>query len=329
MIEVKQAYVASVSRTDWKLIDKKTNLVFNATLNNSYQSEDLPIVGDRVDYITDEWGNNFILKINDRKNIIKRFSKNNDKPLVANVDVVFVVSSFNKDFELEKMERLALLGLAGKAKVAFILTKKDKCKNTEKYISELRQTFPEEKIYSVNSKDKLNASEIFESWETGQTAVFLGSSGVGKSSLVNSLCDKEILKTAEVRESDDRGRHTTTARYLIPIKGNRWVIDTPGIRSIQSASDTNPVDVFEEIKELEKQCKYRDCGHTKEDGCAVLNALNMGTLQKDIYERFIKLKSGLNAGSKQSKMEERKQSKLLKTKRIQSKNKKVVNKKHR
>ena len=325
---IQKGCVTSVTRTCWKIIDKNSLCVFDAILNNSYKCEDLPLVGDNVEYITDQWGNNFIINLLPRKNIIKRYSKNINKPLVANVDIVFVVSSLNKDFELEKLERLALLGVSGNAKVGFILTKVDKCPNIDTYIKELKERFKTEPIFAINSKNKASAVEIFKFWKEGETAVFMGSSGVGKSTLVNTLLDKEILKTAEVRDVDDRGKHTTTARYLIAIEGGRWVIDTPGIRSIQSTTEADPVDIFDEIRELEKQCKYKDCSHTKEDNCAVLNALENGNLDKIIYERFIKLKQGLNVGTKQAKTLEKKQSKLLKSKRIQSKNKKILNKKH-
>ena len=145
--------------------------------------------------------------------------------------------------------------------------------------------------------------DLFSEWHEGQTAVFIGSSGVGKSSLVNFLHGEVVAKTNDVRGTDDKGRHTTSASTLREVN-NRYIIDTPGVREvgINSASKELIADVFAQIEELAKDCKRYKCTHTKEDGCAVRKAVDEGKLDKKIVERYIKINKSAQ-GLKRKKIE--------------------------
>ena len=145
----------------------------------------------------------------------------------------------------------------------------------------------------------VKASNIFEidaqafycdCWNEKETAVFLGSSGVGKSTLINMLLNSEVIKTSSIRGYDGKGRHTTTARHMYSITGGRIVIDTPGLRSVGISPDSNTIqELFPEIYELEGECKFTNCSHVSEPGCAIRNALEKEELEYDRYLRYLKL----------------------------------------
>ncbi len=321
-MQVLKAQVCSVSRNNWKICDLKGSKITNADINNSFVGESLPVVGDFVDYFEDDWGNCFILKVNERKNLLARHTKDADKNIASNIDVIFIVSSLNNDFEIEKMERFCLIATVPNSKIVFLLTKSDLCSNIDKYINPLKNRFPDNKIIVLNSKDINDVNQLFSVWGKNETAIFLGSSGVGKSTLINTLLGAEVATTFDVRESDDKGRHTTTARNMYFLDNGRKIIDTPGIRSIQSAQNQNVQLAFDEIADLETKCKYNNCSHTSEDGCAVKKALECGILSKSEFERFKRIQASKERLTDKGKFELHKQTKFLKTKKIESRNRK-------
>lgn len=287
----KIATVSSVNRKDWELLTEDGKYV-RAFINRLYKGGSLPIVGDKVEYETDEYNNNFIISKEKRNNMLKRFYNGQEQKIASNIDIVFIVSSMNKEFSLEKLERFAILGKVDKARICFILTKKDLAPNYLDYEIQIYNRFPNANVISVNALDVNEVNSIKNLWSPGETAIFIGASGVGKSTIINSLLNKEVMKTGAIRESDSKGRHTTTARHLLLDEDGRIIIDTPGIRAVQITNDNfGAKDVFENIAELEKKCYYSDCSHKKnEKGCAVWEAIRKGKLKREDYERYLKLK---------------------------------------
>lgn len=258
---------------------------FRATVANKINGQIL--VGDFLscEEIYDELYATTIIR---RKNMIGRRQSGKMQGLAANIDVVFIVTSTNQDFNLARLERYYILAKESKAKICFVLSKIDLSENYNEFISLLSDRFPNCFLEKTSiQRDEVN---LFTHWDEGETAVFLGSSGVGKSSLINYMLNGNVIKTKNIRENDGRGRHTTTARHMYILPNNRVVIDTPGLRSVGISANADTIDeLFPEIKELEGKCKYRDCSHKNEPGCAICQALDNDELDFERYLRYLKL----------------------------------------
>ena len=250
----------------------------------------------------DEYDNYTIEEIVNRKNTLKKLSidratekyKNGKEQILAsNVDIVFIVISLNNDFNIARLERLVLLGNKANSKIAFILTKSDLCsiKDRENYrkIIEERFNYP---VFIISSYNKEGIDDLKSVWKENETAVFIGSSGVGKSTLINTLLDNSEIRTNDIRHKDDKGKQTTTSRNLYILKDSRIVIDEPGIRSVASNdmnSDLNVV--FSKIIELSKECKYTTCTHENIKVCRILQAIENGEISQEEFNRYKKLQS--------------------------------------
>lgn len=305
-MENKIGRIISVNKTNWNLM--YNNEIYVGIINNSYQSEMYPVVGDYVIIDIDDYSNCIIKSIYERKNYISKLSvdksqekyrKGKEQILASNIDIVFIVTSLNNDFNIAKLERMVLVGLKGKSKIAFILTKSDLCnyEEKEKYKNMIlnRFNYP---VFIVSSYLNEGIEELKSIWKVNETAVFIGSSGVGKSTLINHLINEDKIKTKSIRSKDDRGRHTTTSRNLYILKDNRVVIDEPGIRSVALNDDYDLNQIFSKISELEKECKYTTCTHENSDGCAVIEAINKGIITLEELNRYKKLKLKDNRDNK-------------------------------
>lgn len=230
-----------------------------------------------------------------RKTLLQRRTEGGRGPqlIAANVDTLFIVSSCNDDLNPARLERyLALANEAGTVPV-IVLTKADQVADTGPYIEKAAGLQRGLAVVALNAHAP-EAADVLAPWcAAGQTVALVGSSGVGKSSLLNTLSDKapeEAQLTGSIRESDAKGRHTTTSRSLHAIKGGGWVIDTPGIRSLHVSDISVGLDVlFAEIAELAPHCRFRDCTHAHEPGCAVQAAVAAGTLDPERLARWRKL----------------------------------------
>ena len=292
--------IISVNKNNWNVLFNNENVT--ATIRKKKNRDELPVVGDYVIINKDKYDNYTIEEIVNRKNTLKKLSidrttekyKNGKEQILAsNVDIVFIVTSLNNDFNIARLERLVLLGNKANSKIAFILTKSDLCsiKDRENYrkIIEERFNYP---VFIISSYNKEGIDDLKSVWKENETAVFIGSSGVGKSTLINTLLDNSEIKTNDIRHKDDKGKHTTTSRNLYILKDSRIVIDEPGIRSVASndmSSDLNVV--FSKIIELSKECKYTTCTHENIKVCRILQAIENGEISQEEFNRYKKLQS--------------------------------------
>ncbi|MCU1240163.1 MAG: Small ribosomal subunit biosis GTPase RsgA [Candidatus Acidoferrum typicum] len=213
-----------------------------------------------------------------------------EQVIAANVDTAFVVMALDGDFNVRRLERYLAQSWESGAKSIVVLNKADDCGDVTARISEVQSIAAGVQIFAISARTGEGVEALDTFLASGQTIVLLGSSGVGKSTLVNHFLQRDAQAVRSVRASDSRGRHTTTSRELFALPGGALLIDTPGLRELQLWGATEGVErTFSEIEELATQCKYGNCGHTTEPGCAVQAALGEGRLDKQRLESWRKL----------------------------------------
>ncbi|WP_425516000.1 ribosome small subunit-dependent GTPase A [Ligaoa zhengdingensis] len=289
------ARVVSQSRDLYRILCENGELM--ASVSGKFRFEttrlsDFPAVGDfvMIDRETDLNGNAVIHHVLSRKSafIRKAAGTANDEQIVAsNIDTVFLCMSLNHDFNLRRLERYLAISWDSGAIPVVVLTKADLCDHVEQWVAQVESVAIGADILITSSVDEDGYASILKYIEPGQTVAFIGSSGVGKSTLINRLIGREQLDTHEIR-ADDKGRHTTTRRELIPLENGGMVIDTPGMREL-GLENADLSKTFADIEVLAAHCKFRDCTHTKEPGCAVQQAIQEGSLGTDRLASYLKL----------------------------------------
>ncbi|WP_163938249.1 ribosome small subunit-dependent GTPase A [Paraferrimonas sp. SM1919] len=238
-----------------------------------------------------------LYRVLDRQSLFSRKapgSKIAEQLIAANIDTAFIVCSLNDDFNLNRIERYLVLVKDAEVEPVVILTKADLCSEAQvdDYLEQVQQLDPFMMVHAINTLDNDDVEVLYDYCSVGRTLVFLGSSGVGKSTLVNSLLGSTEQKTAAIREGDSKGRHTTTARALKLISAGGLLMDTPGMRELQLADTEQGVkDTFSDITELSYRCRFGDCRHQNEPGCAVIAAIVKGSLEQRrliSYQKLIK-----------------------------------------
>ncbi|MFV2053935.1 ribosome small subunit-dependent GTPase A [Aliiroseovarius sp. YM-037] len=233
-----------------------------------------------------------VIRLLDRLTTLSRRASGEDarqQLLAANVDTLFIVSSCNADFNPARLERYLVLAESAGCQPVIVLTKPDLCDDADRYVAQAETLAPALPVLALDARDKDQAARLFDWWRKGQTAALLGSSGVGKSTLTATLTGQALL-TQDIREDDAKGRHTTTARNLYPATHGGWLVDTPGMRALRLHDASDGIDaVFADLTELAEGCKFRDCQHDTEPGCAIQAEIAAGRLDPARLRRWQKL----------------------------------------
>jgi ribosome biogenesis GTPase len=267
------------------------------------ENTDFPAVGDwvMVDHLERSSDAATIQVILSRKSVFERKAagtSNQSQIVATNIDFVFLCMALNNDYNIRRLERYLSIAFNSRAIPVIVLTKADLCPNPEELMEEVESVSFGIDILLTSAMNPEGYQSVFQYIQKGKTVAFVGSSGVGKSTLINKLLGEERLPTLELR-NDDRGRHATTYRQLILLENGAMVIDTPGMRELH-LSNADLDSSFEDINEIARGCRFKNCTHIAEPGCKVLQAIIDGDLSEARFENYKKLQKeleyeGLNA----------------------------------
>ena len=285
--------ISEISKNSYKIRFEEQELP--AKLKGNFYEEDadkLPVVGDYVTFLYNSRGDSTILSVCERKSFLQRPDQAKTgvmQYMVANVDYTFIVTSLNEDYSYNRIARYVSVILQGNSVPVVVLTKSDLCSNYGRYIREAESISDKVRVHAISALYGIGVDELQEYMRPGVTICLMGSSGAGKSTLLNAFAGEEIMRTSAVRESDSTGKHTTTHRQLIELPNGVSIIDTPGMRELGMAATEQGIDnTFSDILELERCCRFSDCKHDTEPGCAIKAAIENGELSA---ERYILYKS--------------------------------------
>lgn len=249
-----------------------------------------PVTGDLVKCQYNELGDSIILETMPRKTFIKRFdawNATNAQAIAANVDEIFILTSANHDFNLKRLHRYLAACKQGNARCTIVITKADACEKPEELLQKAKADMPNEDILLISAVTGLGLDDIRRKMIPGSISVFLGSSGVGKSTLVNSLAGRHVMDVNGIREDDSKGRHTTTHRQMAFLDGGAMVIDVPGMRELALLDAEEGLNqTFKTVSDFAEHCRFHDCRHENEPGCAVREAIEQGELTEESLQEY-------------------------------------------
>ena len=288
------------------------------------------------DFVLIEWnnmGDSMIYETLRRESSFSRTASSSDRNrelhnqheqlVAANFDYVFIIQSLNNNFNINRIERYLSLAWESGGIPVIVLTKSDLVSNPKEYVNKIQDIAFGVDVYAVSCITKEGIEDINKYFSKGKTIVFLGSSGVGKSTLVNTLYGREVMKTSEVRENDSRGRHTTTSRNLIMLPNGAMIIDTPGMRELGMWNAEEGISkTFSDIEQYIGTCKYSNCTHTNEPGCKILEAIENGEISKERFEQYLKLQKESQYNTDSEKYLKDKKEKFKEIAKINKNNKK-------
>ncbi len=299
------ASITAVHRDRYEILFENETLyarLKKACFYNTKEMVDFPTVGDEVEIQYNPAGDSLITKVLPRKTVFLRLNATQglpDQAVAANFDYVFITMSLNKDFNISKLERYLTVAWQSGGTPVVVLTKSDLCEDREFYMNQVNEVAVGVDCYCVSSVTGEGFKEMERFFQNGKTCVLLGSSGVGKSSFVNMIMGKEVMGTGGIRETDAQGRHTTTFKQCMDIpeeirlpngttvKGGGRIIDTPGIRRLVVGEiDEGINSSFEDVENLIASCKFSDCKHDREPGCAIKAALESGMLDRKRWQTY-------------------------------------------
>jgi ribosome biogenesis GTPase len=290
------ARVASAQRDHYRLFTSEAEIDAEPSGALWYRSTGaacMPVTGDWVAARIINAGQAIVEAVLPRGTLFARRAagrREEQQPIAANIDLVFLVSGLDGDYNLRRIERYLALTAESGAHAVIVLNKCDLCADLAARVQETGAIAAGVPVVTASTIALDGLADLRGHLAPGRTVALLGSSGVGKSSIVNRLIGEERLRTNSVREHDSRGRHTTTHRELIPLPEGGALIDTPGMRELQLWAGQDSVDsVFDDIAEFAAGCRYRDCSHTVENGCAVRQALEDGRLDAGRLASYRKL----------------------------------------
>lgn len=307
------ARVSEVQRELLKVVCRygETNAKLKGAFYKDKMNKEYPVVGDYVLLEYNENGTSLIQEVCERKSSFSRtdFSGHvagyvktvKEQVIAANFDYIFILSSLNHDFNLNRITRYISVALQSGGKAVVILTKADECNNPDTYVAQVKNISEKADVVAISAKTGYGMKQLNVYMQAGKTIVFLGSSGVGKSTLVNAIAGEEIMVVSEIRENDSKGRHTTTHRQLIELASGVTVIDTPGIRELGMWDAENGInDTFSDVIQLFAKCKYHNCSHGKEPGCGVNQAIEDGILSIERWKTYCQLSNENEWGKNKS-----------------------------
>ena len=308
--EHKERYVVKTAKNEFEA-EITGNLRFTASIRS-----DFPAVGDWVAVSVFDNNLAIIHKILPRKNLLERQSvgKFGEKqPIAANIDFAFIMQSADRDFNINRLERYLTICYSAKVEPIIVLSKTDLISETEtgNLLKKLRSRIGNIMVFAISNQTKVGYDKLLRVLKKGKTYCILGSSGVGKSTLINNIAGKEMMRTRSISLSTKKGRHTTSHRELIVLESGGIFIDNPGMREVGITDTAEGLETaYDTIIYLSSECKFKDCTHTHEKGCAVLAAIEKGKLNKATYNNYLKIEKE-NLRFKRSIFEKRKKDKAF------------------
>ncbi|KAF0201610.1 MAG: ribosome-associated [Bacteroidetes bacterium] len=289
-----------ISEHKERYIVKTENGEFDAEITGNMRfsaknREDFPAVGDWVALTVYDSGFSIIHKILPRFSIISRQAVGHSgeiQIIAANIDYALLVQAVDRDFNINRLERYLTICYSSKVKPIIVLTKTDLINDQTKaeIIESINQRINNTPVFAISNETQEGYEALKQVIEKGKTFCMLGSSGVGKSTLTNILSGRNVMKTDSISESTNKGRHVTSHRELIVLENGGILIDNPGMREVGIVDNAGGLEsAFDAIFRLSQSCRYKDCTHTSETGCSVIEAVEKGELDKSSYENFLKL----------------------------------------